>query len=1038
MSHVYDFGECELDETRCTLRRGGEEVRLEPRTFDVLLHLVRNRDRVVSKQELLDALWPGTFVSESVLPTQIATLRKVLGDSRSEQRLIQTLYGRGYRFVAGVVEQRAGDLPLASAPEPAPLPSPRWTSGILPFVGRAPLLSCLREAAAQARAGERRIVVLTGPAGIGKSRLAEVWLEAEQVSMRTLTARADRELGEPTYDVFRQLLRELLRGAGDRGEALLGADQAHLGALLGEPADAAPADLSPPGRARARVFGAVARVFARACRERPLALVIDDLQDMDQPSWLLLRFIARELARQPLAIVATCRVQNPENAHAAHLAALSRDPGFERLELRSLGLEDVAALVQAIPGLEERPELASTLHELTEGHPLFLGEIVRWLASEPGFEPASLSPLRLPAGLREAIGLRIATVSPECRTVLSRAAVVGREFEVALLRGEDDPGEVGLLDLLDEAASARLIELAHTGLGRMRFAHALFREVLYADLPLAARTLEHRRLADALLPRVRDDADPRLLECAHHARLGAAGGNVEQTLGLVRRAARHCIDATAYEDAAGWLEHGRELLETLGEVTPQTRCELLLALGDAYSRIPKRSLARRVYREVADLAREASRPDLFGLAAVGYGMRSEWGGPRDDVLVGLLEEALDRLRDEAPAIRARVWARLSGTEPYWSKPERCHEAADEALRLAEASGNVEALVAAKRSVCFSRESIHAPIEETLAGAGDLLRFGKRLVDEGHELLGKDVQISARQAFYNTHMIAGEAKAATPHLVHLEALTEELHEPLDRWILSWHHFGRAVCGARFDEAQRLLAHGRELATLIEVPGAEGLAGLMELYLRIEQGGPALRALGDPAAMLDRLARTAEALPEYGWPIRCTTLLCALEMGLADEARTQFESLAAQEFEDLPRDSYWLLCAALLAWVCAELGDRERAARLRDLLRPYAERTAFGTALRVVLGPTRYFLARLGQVLGERDEARADYEAAIERCRRLGARTCELRAGVGLASLDLGAASGMRTSALTKLDVLATEARALGMEGLAERCLVLRSV
>lgn len=1036
MSRVYRFGECELDENQCTLRRGGEQVRLEPRTFDVLLHLVRNRDRVVSKQELLDTLWPGTFVSESVLPTQIAALRKALGDSRGEQRLIQTLYARGYRFVADVFDERAVDPLPSRVPEPAPPLAPRWTSGVLPFVGRASLLSRLREAAAQARAGKRRIVVLTGEAGIGKSRLAGVWLEAERACMRTVAARADRELGEPTYDVFRQLLRGLVRDMGDRGEALLGADRVHLGALVGEPADTTSADLSPPERARSRLFSAVARVFERTCRERPLALVIDDLQDMDRPSWLLLRFVARELASRPLAIVATCRVPDPDSTLAAHLAALNREPGFERVELRSLELEDVAAVVQAIPGFERRPELASTLHELTEGHPLFLGEVVRWLASEPGLDPATLSPLRLPAGLREAIGLRLATTSPECRAVLVRAAVVGREFDLALLRGEDDPGEAGLLDLIDEATSARLVEPAQTGPGRMRFAHALFREVLYADLPLAARTREHRRLVDTLLPRVRDDADPRLLECAHHARLGAPGGGAERALVLVRRAASHCINATAYEDAAEWLEQGRVLSETSGGATPATRCELLIELGDAYSRMAKRSLARRAYREAADLAREADRPDLFGLAAVGYGMRSEWGGPRDDALVALLEEALSRLGDEAPSIRARVWARLSGTEAYWSKPERCRAAADEALRLAERSGSVEALVAARRSVCFSREAIHAPIGDALAGARELLRFGERLLAEGHELLGKDVQISAHQAFYNTHMIAGEAAAATPHLVHLETLTGELHEPMDLWILSWHHFGRAVAGARFDEAERLLVQSRELATQIEVPAAVGLPRLMELYLNLERGGPPLRALGLPAAMLDRLARTAEATPEYAWPIRCMALLYALEMGLEEEARVQFEALAARGFEDLPRDAYWLLCAALLAWVCADLVDRERAARLRDLLRPYAERTALGTATRIVLGPTRYFVARLGQVLGEREEARSNYEAAIERCQRLGARTCELRAAFGLASLDLGAGSAARASALARLGELARETRAVGMEGLAERCLSLR--
>lgn len=1028
MSHRFRFEECELDEDRCTLRRGSAEIPLEPRTFEVLLYLVRHRERVVSKQELLDALWPGTFVSESVLPTQVATLRKALGDSRNEQRLIQTLYRRGYRFV-GDVEDAPGESPSFPPAGPAPPDSPRWTSGVLPFVGRTPLLSQLREAAAAARTGERRIVVLTGEAGIGKSRLADVWLETEKPSMQVLTARADRELGEPAYDVFRQVLRALLRGTSDRPDALLGADRAQLGPLLGE--DLAPPDLSPPERARSRVFGAALRVFERACRTRPLALVIDDVHDMDQPSWLLLRFLARELANAPLMIVATCRVPAPESTLAHHLSALGREAGFERIELRSLAPSDVAELLDAIPGLEA---LAPKLHELSAGHPLFLGEIVRWLASEPG--PPNLAPVPLPAGLREAIGLRLAAVSPECRAVLSRAAVAGREFALELLREGDDPGEVGLLDLLDEATSARLVEPAGSGLGRMRFAHPLFCEVLYADLPLAVRTREHWRLACALLPRVRDDADAKLLECAHHARLGVSEGDAGGALALVRRAARHCIGATAYEDAAEWLEHGRGLLAASGAATREARCELLLELGDAYARVAKRTLARGVYREAADLAREASRSDLFGLAAVGYGMRSEWGGPRDDTLVALLEEALEQLDVEAPAIRARVWARLAGCAAYWSKPERCREAAAEALRLAEASGDVEALVAARRSMCFSHESIHAPLAETLASARDLLRFGERLVAEGHELLGKDVQISARQSFYNAHMLAGDAEAATRHLVNLEALTEELHEPLDRWILSWHHYGRAVCGGRFEEAERLLVLARALATRIEVPGSAGLPGLMDLYLRIERGGPALRALGEPAATLSRLAHIAEATPEYGWPIRCTTLLCALEMGLEEEARALFASLAAHDFDDLPRDAFWLLCAALLAWACADLGDREHAARLRDLLRPYEDRTALGTSLRLVLGPTRHFLARLEQVLGEHDVARGDYETAIERSVRLGARACELRSRVGLASLDLGAEGAEHADALATLGGLAGDARAIGMDGLAGRCLALR--
>ena len=94
------FGQHDLDEETYQLRRRGRLVRIEPKVFDVLLLLVRNRERVVSKHELLDTLWPGEAVSDSVLPRCIAAARRALRDDRSRQKLIQTVHGRGYRFVA--------------------------------------------------------------------------------------------------------------------------------------------------------------------------------------------------------------------------------------------------------------------------------------------------------------------------------------------------------------------------------------------------------------------------------------------------------------------------------------------------------------------------------------------------------------------------------------------------------------------------------------------------------------------------------------------------------------------------------------------------------------------------------------------------------------------------------------------------------------------------------------------------------------------------------------------------------------------------
>jgi DNA-binding winged helix-turn-helix (wHTH) protein len=120
---VYAFGDCELDLSRYELRRGGRARRLEPQVFDVLVLLVRERDRVVTKEEILDTVWGDRFVSESALTSRIKAVRQAIGDDGKAQRLVRTVHGRGYQFVAEVEDRGAPPAPGAAAtpgPEPAP------------------------------------------------------------------------------------------------------------------------------------------------------------------------------------------------------------------------------------------------------------------------------------------------------------------------------------------------------------------------------------------------------------------------------------------------------------------------------------------------------------------------------------------------------------------------------------------------------------------------------------------------------------------------------------------------------------------------------------------------------------------------------------------------------------------------------------------------------------------------------------------------------------------------------------------------------
>jgi DNA-binding winged helix-turn-helix (wHTH) protein len=180
------------------LRYAGKRVKLEPQVFNVLAYLIQHRDRVVTKEELLAHLWPGRFVSEATLTSRLMAARRAIGDRGREQRLIQTIHGRGYRFIATVAERRdqfAPDLPsdprrtltTLTAAEPWPDASAAQvrerTTPAVPAVpatvhaaGREAELRQLHQWLQQALRGTRQVVFITGEAGVGKTTVVNAFL----------------------------------------------------------------------------------------------------------------------------------------------------------------------------------------------------------------------------------------------------------------------------------------------------------------------------------------------------------------------------------------------------------------------------------------------------------------------------------------------------------------------------------------------------------------------------------------------------------------------------------------------------------------------------------------------------------------------------------------------------------------------------------------------------------------------------------------------------------------------------------------------
>jgi len=378
---------------------------------------------------------------------------------------------------------------------------------------------------------------------------------------------------------------------------------------------------------------------------------------------------------------------------------------------------------------------------MTEGNPFFVGEIVRLLVAEGRLaQPERATSLvgTLPQGVREAIGRRLNALSEECNRVLALAAVIGREFELNVLERLAELGRERLLELLDEAVGARILAEPPGAGSRYAFSHTLVRETLYEELTMPLRVRRHRRVGEVLEEIHRANLDPHLPELAHHFFQAAPGGDAARAIHHAIRAAERALELLAYEEAAGHYERALQALD-LNPGDDAERCRLLLALGDAQSTSGERDRARATFRRAATLARTLARPADFARAALGFGGRGEMGMPRDDELLALLEEALRMLGESEPGLRVHILARLTGTAPYSDSLETRRSLSQQAVDLAQRTGDRHLLVVALAARAWA---LMGPdhVEERLAVATDLLRIAGEIGDKTTVLSGHEFRM----------------------------------------------------------------------------------------------------------------------------------------------------------------------------------------------------------------------------------------------------------------------------------------------------------
>jgi DNA-binding winged helix-turn-helix (wHTH) protein/tetratricopeptide (TPR) repeat protein len=1008
MTTTFLFGDFVLDASTYKLRRGEREVALQPKVFDAIRYLVENNDRVVRKEELLDALWPGEHVNDTAVPWTISRARKILGQDPDSNYPIETVRGRGYRFTAEVRRGQKSD----SAPPSSPrltVPSVRSRAPAEPFVGRADAMERLVGALHETSAGRGRLVLLTGEAGIGKTRcLNEFALVARGLDIGVWTGRCLEGGWGAAFWPWVQVVRDAL-AEGTLGPALAAEGQALLEELIPH----ATADhregmgASSAVAARFWVLEKLSRFLLQSAEAAPRVIFLDDAHWADEASLDLLAFLCAELSQGELLVVATAR-DGMQQSHA-WTKALARLGPSERIALSGLGASDVAAYVSAVTGVNLSADVQSAVYAKCGGNPLFLQETARLLAKlgdSKGFDALVADDVTVPGVARDVLRARLTGLPAETCEALELACVIGQEFDMPVLQRALGLDAEALLRRLDDAVRGRLIAPRRRP-GTYGFVHDTIREALYEELPAARRTELHGRIAAALEERPRGDFSVN--ELAYHAYRALPRSEPASVEKYAMAAAESAMGGFAYEEAAQFYEWALEAERLRADAAARGRCELLLDYARALRLSGRVRDSDKTVARAIDLAREHRFADLLSDAARMLRPSPAVALVADPVALQALEDASALVSDDQRSLRTRLLAQLSCIPPYSLSIEKSRDLSGRAVALARASGNEADLVEALRSRLHALSGPDT-IDELLEVADEMCRLGP--------YVASNLRGEAEVAKFHALVQRGDMAAAERALEEIGHIGRSLRRPETLWHYERQRATLAFQAGRFDEAQasfhELFARGRKL----RLPYVQFFFMTHVLVLAYERAGFAiLQNANEWRGHWD----WASSLPSY----QAHEMRFLLEMGRVEDARQSFEVMARSGFENITRELGYLNALAQLSLVAVAFGDRRAGESLYALLKPYPNHntpTNFG----FYQGSVSYFLGLLAGMLGRTRDATAHMEDALAMNAQLGCVPQVARTQLALANLLVDSdARGARARAMELVAQATATARRLQM-------------
>jgi hypothetical protein len=847
----------------------------------------------------------------------------------------------------------------------------------------------------QAKAGQGGVVLLGGEPGIGKTRLAEEAAQAAR-SLGLLTAwgRAWEGGGAPPFWTWIQIIRALRKTGVDI--------PSELAQLVPELGGAAHPALAPVAD-RFLLFDSMQRLLFDAGARQPLMIVFDDLHSADAASVQLLSFVAPSLGDAPVLVLGTYRdVEARLRPELGELLANLARTGSS-IRVKALPREAVAELAEAhLPGVVSPSEIDG-LYAATDGNPLYCNEILHLVAAEGRRTDGSYP---LPDSIRAAIRRHLDPVRRELRRPLDHAAVLGHEFAATVLAAILDESLASLMPLLAEATTLGI--LVERLPSRFVFAHGLFREVIYADLP--DRGAIHCRIAEVL--EKLHQADPTALtEIARHW-LDAGPAFASRAREAARSAAQAAMVALAYEEAAELFERAIAAHDQASPGDVVGRCELLLAMADAQMRSGDPAGGKKTCWKAANLARSLGDRGLFSRSALMHGSAVTPGSVEAD-LVALLEEALTMTGADEPALRAQLLARLASAQQPAFDPRGPIAKAREAIALVDHDADPRTRMSVLHSAMAAMVDFVDPVERRALNEeilGLAASFGERTV-----------ALRAAIRLFHDHAELGDLAGAARRLDAYDAMIRSFPQPHVRLAAELGRSLIALVKGDFAESQRHVAEARDIARRTRDTHAQWVLTLHEIgSLRIRDEDDALAERRDE--LMPSIGRFEDRAAAY-------EAMLAARRGEVDEARAVLGRIG-KEHARVCMDT---MHGAWLAEAAAAVSDASWGKVIEELLAPLEREWASWSGVGFIIdSPVARARALAAAARRDWTSAQRHRDAALEAALAVGARPAAARIRVEWA--EIFARRGEPGDVETARGLLA-DARA-DVEALGLRCLARR--